>query len=122
MMEARVKEMLHRRKSYEGERNILTVCVRDLQNGETSERSIRINQLNRWIAIIDGWMMLLTEDEAFVVKRHLIDGIDWPRVTLEYERLWGQSFAKAERTLRSYQQNALAKIVQFIADHTDMLN
>lgn len=121
-MEARVKEMIRRRKAYESERNILRVCMGDLQKNAQNGRTERIGQLDRWIAIVDGWMLLLTEDEAFVIKRHLVDGIDWPRVTLEYEKLWGQPFAKAERTLRSYQQSAMAKIVQFIADHSDMLS
>lgn len=120
-METRVKEMLHQRKPFEGERNILDACMRGLHSNGQNEKANRLAQLNRWIAVVDGWLLLLTEDEAFVVKRHLIDRIDWPRVTLEYEKLWGAAFAKSERTLRSYQQNALAKIVAFIADHTEML-
>lgn len=121
-MEARVKEMFHHRRQYEGERNIIAACMCDYTaTPEKHEKQRRLEQLDRRIKILDSWLMLLTEDEAFVVKRHLIDGIDWPRVTQEFERLWGREFAKAERTLRSYQQNAMRKIVNFIADHTDML-
>ncbi|MDL2318153.1 hypothetical protein LJC74_03540 [Eubacteriales bacterium OttesenSCG-928-A19] len=120
-MEARVKEMFHCRRQYEGERNIIAACMNDYVTSQKSEKEQRLKYLNKRISILDGWLMLLTEDEAFVVKRHLIDGIDWPRVTQEFERLWGREFARAERTLRSYQQNAMNKIIRFIADHTEML-
>ena len=120
-VEARVKEMLCLRRVYMAESKMLTICLSELPNATGSANAARLKQLQKWLAVIDIWLLLLSEDEAFVVKRHLIDGIDWPRVTLEYERIWGAAYAKAERTLRSYQKSALDKIVTFTDEYTGML-
>ncbi len=53
----------------------------------------------------------LPEGEAFVIKRHLIDGIDWMRIVKEYTEKWGDELDKTERTFQGYQQKALRKIV-----------
>ena len=37
--------------------------------------------LDERLNCIQTWLALLTEDEAYVVKRHLIDGIDIPRTS-----------------------------------------
>ena len=120
-METQVKKMLRQKKYYMAEQRMLTVCLDDLQGAKESAKAARLKQLNKWLTFIDGWLLLLSEDESFVVRRHLIDEIDWPRVTLEYEKIWGKAYAKSERTLRGYQQNALQKIVKFIAEHEDIL-
>lgn len=57
--------------------------------------------------------MVLTEDEAYVIERHLIDGVDIPRVAAEYQKRWGEEYAKTERTLKSYQRRAIEKIAKF---------
>lgn len=57
--------------------------------------------------------MLLTEDERFVIQRHLIDGIDIPRIVIEYKERWGNEYEKTERTIKSYQRKALKKIARF---------
>ena len=121
-MEEMVREMLQHRKQYEGERNILDTYISVGKNTPRNEKTTRLAQLNQHISMVDGWLYLLSEDEAFVVKRHLIDGIDWPRITHEYASLWGAEFARAERTLRSYQQKALSKIVKFVSDNPELLN
>ncbi len=48
---------------------------------------------------------------AFVIKRHLIDGVDWTRIVKEYTEKWGTDLEKNERTFKGYQQKALRKIV-----------
>lgn len=58
-------------------------------------------------------MKLLSEDEAFVTQRHMIDGIDIPRIVVEYEARWGREFAKSERTIKTYQQRAINRIAEF---------
>lgn len=56
---------------------------------------------------------MLTEDESFVTQRHLVDGVDIPRVTVEFRERWGDEFAKTERTIKTYQRRALEKIMRF---------
>ena len=58
-------------------------------------------------------MDLLTEDESFVIRRHLFDGIDIPRIAIEYRERWGEEFGKTDRTIKTYQKKALQKIAAF---------
>ena len=66
-----------------------------------------------YFSTIQIWMTLLSEDEAFVTRRHLIEGIDIPRIVVEYGERWGNEFAKTERTIKSYQRRAIQKIECF---------
>ena len=37
--------------------------------------------------LIQTWLTLLDKEEQFVVKLHLIDKMDWAKVSIEYEKL-----------------------------------
>lgn len=52
---------------------------------------------------------MLSEDEAYVIRRHLIDKVDMKRVEVEYAKRWAE-FGKCERTLRRYQKTAIERI------------
>ncbi len=59
---------------------------------------------------IFGLISSLSEDQRFIVQRHLIDGIDWPRIVKEYSDMWGQENEKSIRSFQIYQTKALRKI------------
>jgi len=65
------------------------------------------------LAKILCWIELLTEDEAYIVKRHIIDGIDWPRISVEYRERWGDENTKSERQMQRIMATALDKIGRF---------
>lgn len=46
--------------------------------------------LGRKIALVDSLLTILTEEERFVVSKHLIDGLPWPLVVVEYRLRWGR--------------------------------
>ena len=79
----------------------------------TDKQRERLAYLEEQLSRIDAWMMLLTEDESYVIQRHLVDGVDILRVTVEYRERWGEEFAKTDRTIKTYQRRALEKIKQF---------
>jgi len=61
-----------------------------------------------------GIISALTKlQNAYVIQRHLIDGVDIPRIVVEYRERWGEEFAKTERTIKTYQRRALEKIQRF---------
>jgi hypothetical protein len=74
--------------------------------------------LSEQSAMIDSWLEMLSEDEAYVVRRHLIDGIDWPRIADEYDKRWGE-YTKTQRTLMRYQKSALEKIQSFMEEQDE---
>ena len=40
-----------------------------------------IDLLQQRMAMVQSWIHLLNADEIFVIQMHLIEGIDWARVT-----------------------------------------
>ena len=48
--------------------------------------------------------------EEFVVRRHIIDQLDWPQILNEYIDLWGKESEKTIRSLQICQTKALKKI------------
>lgn len=65
-------------------------------------------------------MLVLNEDEKFVIRRHLIDEVSWPRLEAEHIVKW-KEYGKNRRTLMRYQKNALMKIQRFIREENAIL-
>lgn len=36
------------------------------------------------VGVIQSWFTLLNADERFVIKKHLIDEVEWPRVAFSF--------------------------------------
>lgn len=62
--------------------------------------------------MVEGWLNLLSEDEEYVVRRHLLDCVTWTRIEQEYNERW-KEFGKTSRTLMRYYKRALGKIQTF---------
>ena len=69
---------------------------------------------------VRSWMLVLNEDEEFVIRRHLIDEVSWPRLEAEHIEKW-KEYGKNRRTLMRYQKNALMKIQRFIWEENAIL-
>ena len=74
------------------------------------ERLLLLKEKN---TMVEGWLSLLSEDEEYVVRRHLFDGVTWSRIELEYNERW-KTFGKTSRTLMLYSKRALEKIQAFV--------
>lgn len=92
--------------------------ARILNLHESEARRKKLTLLLARIAIIDYWLGLLTVDQSFVVKRHLIDGLEWERVTIEYNQIWGE-FSRTERTLIRYMGSALETIDAYVDENKE---
>ena len=75
--------------------------------------AIGIDCKNR-IELVETWLTLLDMEERFIVVSHLIDGLDWAKVIVEYEKLWERENGRADRTLKRIQSKALARIADFM--------
>lgn len=60
---------------------------------------------------VNGWIKLLPREESFLVQTHLIDGLDWAKTIVEYEKMWGVVNGRSERTLKRIQSKAIDRIV-----------
>lgn len=106
-----IKSTLRSKREYEAELEYCISCLDTAAGEQGTTLDEHITFLRRQLSLIASWMKLLSEDEAFVTQRHMIDGIDIPRIVAEYEVRWGREFAKSERTIKTYQQRAINRIL-----------
>jgi hypothetical protein len=76
-----------------------------------------LDTLTARINMIAAWLAMLPENEAYVVNRHLVDGLDWEQVVHEYNDTWGARNAREERTLVRRQTFAIRRIERFVREH-----
>ena len=69
----------------------------------------QIEVCERQLMEIDSLFSLFTANEAFVIKHHLIQGLDWEQVSMKYIELWGPSSEKTIRSFQLWQTKALNK-------------
>lgn len=120
-MENQIKDILQHARDIEATKELLNSQLSE-EGSLPQELKEQLRSIDDCLSAIHVWMTLLTEDEAYVVQRHLIDGVDMPRITSEYREKWGPPHARSERTLKSYQHNALRKIELFEAKRQRMLS
>ena len=60
---------------------------------------------------VEGWILLLPTEERFLIHTHLIQGLDWAKTLVEYEKMWGKLNCRSERTLKRIQSKAIDRIV-----------
>lgn len=71
--------------------------------------------------MINNWLQLLTDDERFVIEHHLIKNLEWARVMHAFEVRWNHEFIRTDRSLCTYQSNALNKIADFCRPFEDTM-
>jgi hypothetical protein len=108
-----IKNLIRKKRDIEAENRFLRGKLKDEGFVPDKAFNFRVHYTEEQIARIENWLHILTEDEVNVITRHLIDGIDLPRIALEYKERWGDDYAKTERTIKSYQRRALQKIARF---------
>lgn len=112
-------------------RNILSNYLRYVSEKEMYERWLQMREnkevrealtlLDLKVAMIQSWFNLLNSDERFVIEKHLIEELEWPRVAFNFSEKWKGEFSRTERTLISYQASGLQKIVCFVMQHYTMV-
>ena len=66
--------------------------------------------LKQKIDVIEAMLLLLTNEERFVITNHLMDQLPWPLMLVEYEKMWGSDQIRHMRTLKRFQSRALEKM------------
>ena len=82
---------------------------RDLSQAQKDDR---MEQLSRTLEMLEEWMRLLTADERYVIKRHLVDEIDWSRIVYEYNNKLLRPESKSRSSLRRMQSRAIEKMAR----------
>lgn len=78
------------------------------------EMAERITALQRELMLIDGLFAALSENEAFVIRHHLMEELDWPQTMVLFVRKWGAQAEKSLRSMKALQEKGLRKIARLL--------
>ena len=117
-MEQLIRTILSKYNRYLAEEKLLN---RWLSNRDNPEMRQELVLLDMKIASVQSWFNLLNEDERFVIQKHLLEELDWPRVAYAFSERWQMEFSRTERTLLYYQSSALKKIDNFCKCHKEII-
>lgn len=113
-----VRKILSKYLSYISEKEMYERWLDTRENKEAQEALVIVNMK---VAMIQSWFNLLNTDERFVIEKHLLEELEWPRVAYTFTERWKGEFSRTERTLISYQASGIAKIARFVQNHRDMV-
>ena len=116
-MEELIRSIIGKYNDYQAEAQLYTKWLAQVDDPDMKNY---LTLLELKLAAINAWMNLLNVDERFVIQKHLMEEMEWPRVAFEYRDRWNGEFTRTERSLQVYQANALAKITAFAENHREI--
>lgn len=117
-MEEFVRKVLSKYSSYRAEKELFERWLSNRENKEVREGLALVEMK---VAMIQSWFTLLTPDERLIIEKHLVEELEWPRVSYTFSMCWKGEFTRTERTLLKYQATGLKKIIEFVEAHRDMV-
>ena len=78
------------------------------------EAMTKITALQRQLMMIDGFFAALSENEAFVIRHHLMEELDWPQTMTLFAQKWGVEAEKSLRSMKALQEKGLRKIARLL--------
>lgn len=117
-MERFVRAVIDKYNGYVSEARIYEKWLSQVDNPDAKTH---LTLLELRVATIEAWFNLLNADERFVIEKHLLEELEWPRVSFAYSKRWNHEFIRTERSLLAYQTNALAKIAAFAERHKEIM-
>ena len=117
-MEELVRKILSNYLSYVSEKEMYERWLQMRENKEAREALVMVEMK---VTMIQSWFNLLNTDERFVIEKHLLEELEWPRVAFTFTEKWKGEFSRTERTLIGYQASGLVKIVAFAERHHKMV-
>lgn len=114
IVEELIRKVLNHYMGYVSEAELYERWLSSRENPEIRDA---LTLLQMKITTVQSWFNLLNADERFVVQKHLIEELEWPRVAFTFTEKWKGEFNRTERTLVHYQASALRKISGFCETH-----
>lgn len=108
-MEEFVRKVLSRYTSFVSEKQLYERWLDMRENSDVRDALVMTDMK---ITMIQSWFNLLNADECFVIEKHLLDELEWPRVAFSFTKKWDGEFTRTERSLVAYQASGLKKIIR----------
>lgn len=109
------------RREYEAKIKMLQAQYHKREEEMPADIKKQIENCERRLLEIDGMFSLFSVNEAFVVRHHLVEGLDWEQVSLKYTALWGTTSEKTIRSFQLWQTRALSKVVCVLNNNTHIV-
>lgn len=113
MTETEVKNLLQDLVKKKIWYEILVECYGN-KDGNQGSREERKRRLEIQIDIIEKSINVLSEEEKFIVSKHLIDGKRWKDTLAAYVEVFGKDRERSERTLKRIQKRAIGKMTKML--------
>lgn len=117
-MEEFVRKVLSKYLCYVSEKQMYERWLDARENKDVREALVMTDMR---VIMIQSWFSLLNADERFVIEKHLLDELEWPRVAFSFTEKWKGAFSRTERSLVGYQASGLKKIITFVETHREMV-
>lgn len=96
-MEEFVREVLSRYTSFVSERQLYERWLDMRENSDVRDALVMTEMK---ITMIQSWFNLLNADERFVIEKHLLDELEWPRVAFSFTKKWDGEFTRTENIIK----------------------
>lgn len=106
------------RREFEAQIKMLQAQYHKREGEMPDDIKKQIDDCERRLMKIDGMFSLLSANEAFVIRHHLVEGLDWEQVSLKYIALWGTTSEKTIRSFQLWQTRALNKVACVLNSNT----
>lgn len=71
------------------------------------EEAARILELKQELLTIDGLFAALSENEAFVIRHHVMEELDWPQTMVLFAQKWGADVEKIDSFYESFAREGI---------------
>ncbi len=78
------------------------------------EEAARILELKQELLTIDGLFAALSENEAFVIRHHVMEELDWLQTMVLFAQKWGADVEKSIRSMKALQEKGLRKVARIL--------
>lgn len=82
----------------------------------------RIDQVDKLHSATEALLSVLNENEEMVIRRHVIDGLDWACVGAEFGQTWGMENQKSKRSLINYYNTACRKMADYVEQNKEIFD
>ena len=110
-MEEFVREVLSRYTSFVSERQLYERWLDMRENSDVRDALVMTEMK---ITMIQSWFNLLNADERFVIEKHLLDELEWPRVAFSFTKKWTASLPVRKGRLQHIRRTGSRRLFRLL--------
>lgn len=121
-LEEKIKRILSLRQKIEAQLVLQQVAHEYRHDTFESIQKKEIEKLYCLKKGIDGLLLLVSEEERYILEMHLVAGMKWESVIEDYEKRWTYDKGIDKRSYIYRQQTAIKKIASYIRRYAKQID